>query len=782
VHNIWVRNSSGWSNPLQLNAPRPQWLSIDRIANGLRALVIGKNLDGLEFGAARSTRVRLVNGPAIFEATVLAVNPFAVEFTVPQSVPAGAYSVAVSNNNGGLWRNLEENQTLTVEPANADPLGLGVAWAYAFNYSRRFSSANYASIQAGVDALAAAGGGILDVPDGTYNLSFLQIPAGVIVLGQSKAGVVLRFANAASTSGTNFITTKTTGSTTGLVGLANLTVGVNTANTAQKYPDHFINLGGSTAQRIFVSNVDILIPQTNLGGGRARSIAIRASRYGLIKNVTVNGWRAYTSNIVNRYMEISGCDFTSANQGLVANVSSMYMLILNNKIRFTSSLTDTTVERGFEAISHAYVSGNLTENCSGTANWNEQIMFEPRDGITKMYGQVTSATAGAVVINPRSRDGVLYGHKGNNNWSMATAYPSGWYITIIDGKGLGQYRKVTALNQGTSTVTIDKNWDVIPDGSSKFVISVLAVNNIAYKNIMRTGSKPLLFYHNAADAVFADNVAENTQGYNITSYYVINPIDGEPNEVAATRYSIAYFNRMARNTSIGTAPVRGCSGVGYHFFLELYRATTEDAYANTCYAMDIKDNFIRSTLPAPNTNTRESPPVNGIYLGSYVRGGRGTRDTVLAGIIENNVIRDSSRGISLGGTLFPVWGSSTTQLNPTPSMSRGVVCKDNRFMNVTQQIVDNRPGTTVLINNTAISDTTPPVSTASVSGSVVTLAATDAGSGVRKTEYSLNGGASWIDYVLPFTLAAPGTYSIRYRSVDWTGNLEAFKTLNVTLA
>jgi len=796
VHNIWVRNSSDWSNALQLNAPRPQWLSMNRIANGLRVRVVGKNLDGREFGAARSTRVRLISGPSTLEATVLSVNPFAVEFTVPASVPAGTYTVSVSNNNGGVWRGLEESQQLTVEAQGGDPLGLGVAWAHDFAWSRVYTTAGYASLQAAIDALAAAGGGILDVPDGAYSLRSLQSAKGVVIRGQSRSGVVLRFTNANSTSSTNFITTKSNGTTDGLIGFTNLTVTIDAANTAQQFPDHFFNLGSSTAEKIFITDVDIVLPTASRTGGRARSIAIRASRYVLIRGVVVNGWRAYISNVVDRYMEISNCDLTSANQGMVVNVRNMYTTMLYNKLRFTSPLNDSSVARGYEATSHTYVEGNLVENCSGTGNWNEQILFEPRDGLTKMYGQVTSATATTVNIAPRTKNGVIYGHKGNNNWSLATSYPSGWYITIIDGRGLGQYRKITELSQANSRVTVERGWDVIPDVTSKFVISVLAVNNVAYRNIMRTGSKPLLFYHNSADAVFADNTSVNTQGFNITSYYVINSSTDEPNEVAATRYSIAYFNRMARNEAIGVAPVRGCSGIGYHFFLELYQARTEDAFANTCYGVDIKDNFVSSVLPAPSTNTRESPPVNGLYVGAFVRGGQGTRNTILAANIENNLIRDSNRGISLGGTLFPVWGSSATALSPTASMNSGVVVKGNRFMNVATQIVDNRPASTVLIDNGAINDTVAPVSVASVVGTLaegelqsgnysssvsITLSASDSVSGVRRIEFSLDAGATWTVYEQPIVLTAPGSYSIRHRATDRAGNVESAKTLSLSI-
>jgi hypothetical protein len=239
---------------------------------------------------------------------------------------------------------------------------------------------------------------------------------------------------------------------------------------------------------------------------------------------------------------------------------------------------------------------------------------------------------------------------------------------------------------------------------------------------------------------------------------------------------------MVDNIAKGVAVHRRTGGIGYSHFLTLSSASTEDNYGYSCYGMDIKSNYVRSVLPIPvGSDTRETPPVNGIWLGSEIQSGRASRKAIKGCTIEKNIIRDSNRGISLGGTLYPVWpsGNTVNPKYPNPALSSGITVRGNRFMNVTEQFVDNTSDT-IKVDNTVINDTTPPVSTASVSGAVVTLAATDSLSGVKRTEYSLDAGATWIEYATPFTLS-PGTYSIRYRSVDRVENLETFKTLNVTV-
>jgi PKD repeat protein/type 1 glutamine amidotransferase len=62
----------------------------------------------------------------------------------------------------------------------------------------------------------------------------------------------------------------------------------------------------------------------------------------------------------------------------------------------------------------------------------------------------------------------------------------------------------------------------------------------------------------------------------------------------------------------------------------------------------------------------------------------------------------------------------------------------------------------------------------------VTLAAQDAGSGVDRTEYALDGGA-WTAYGGPVTVSGDGAHTLQYRSADKAGNVEDAKTLPVKI-
>ena len=89
-------------------------------------------------------------------------------------------------------------------------------------------------------------------------------------------------------------------------------------------------------------------------------------------------------------------------------------------------------------------------------------------------------------------------------------------------------------------------------------------------------------------------------------------------------------------------------------------------------------------------------------------------------------------------------------------------------------------------------DKTNPQTTAAANGTTgnsgwyksdvdVTLTASDAHSGVEKTEYSLDGGNSWQPYTGTIQVTNEGTQTIKYRSTDLAGNEEDIQSIDVKI-
>ncbi|MFI6784823.1 OmpL47-type beta-barrel domain-containing protein [Micromonospora sp. NPDC050276] len=88
-------------------------------------------------------------------------------------------------------------------------------------------------------------------------------------------------------------------------------------------------------------------------------------------------------------------------------------------------------------------------------------------------------------------------------------------------------------------------------------------------------------------------------------------------------------------------------------------------------------------------------------------------------------------------------------------------------------------------------DTTPPTVAATVAGdrnddgayvgaATVTVTATDAESGVAKTEYALDAGG-WTAYTTPVAVRTPGAHTVRYRATDTAGNSSTEQSTTFTV-
>ncbi len=150
--------------------------------------------------------------------------------------------------------------------------------------------------------------------------------------------------------------------------------------------------------------------------------------------------------------------------------------------------------------------------------------------------------------------------------------------------------------------------------------------------------------------------------------------------------------------------------------------------------------------------------------------------------LEAAAFVDSARGwaVGAGGTLLDTSnGGATwaTQISNTTENLAGVA-----FADAECGLICGAAGTILNTTDGGIHDTTPPLTTATGlladgwtlwrnSSKTVTLDASDAGSGVAATYYTLDGGLQQT-YRTPFSVSAPGSHRITHWSLDWAGNLE----------
>jgi hypothetical protein len=183
-YHIWVVSAAGeWSAPLAINDARPLWVtpayvysSIDFAGLGRKLRVVGRNLD---FAGASATWMQL-RGPKTYvlaargRADVSPEQQYVSEAPLPDHIVPGKYWVAVSRD-ARMWTRVPTQQ-LEVRP---DPPALP-----AFDLSdSKFGACrpddgadDTACLAAALETARRAGGGVVHIPKGHWDVSTALLP------------------------------------------------------------------------------------------------------------------------------------------------------------------------------------------------------------------------------------------------------------------------------------------------------------------------------------------------------------------------------------------------------------------------------------------------------------------------------------------------------------------------------------------------------------------------------------------------------------------------------
>lgn len=652
VYNVWVKNKSGWSRPIKMNMARPLFLSEYQAAAGNEIEIVGRNFDQKEFGGVTKTRVRLTdNRGRQFNLQLKTITSYNIAALINRNTPRGTYYVEVSNDLGINWNRLLNGQLLTIIGEGADPLKLGVAWAGDFKWSNRFDVRNFGAIandglddtqaiQTAVDAAEQAGGGVVGFRKGNYHLRGIQIGAGVVLLGEGQDETRLYYTG---TSNQNFINSKglqSTGGIAQLQGVARLSL---LLSDPDERPDAFMWLGEQwgqggnnnfgdksfrTSNRIFVYDVKVDYPVSNKGrDGTGRGIGLEyiAKERVLVNNNFFRGWHANVYiTAVNEYVNIRN-NYFEFSIGQVHTMTS-YSFFVNNKLVIHPESNQDS--HGLFARANAYMAYNDVSGAGAgdnSSNDGEALSTEGPGG-TFNFGNILQATSNTITVSPVTQL--------NENYSLEYGYLS---VFIMNGRGLGQLRKVVSINPQTRVITIDKPFDIIPDSAGVFSLVTPLENFTVYKNKVSDCAKGIWPFGLQHDCVIADNVSDNTQG--IFQFAARND--------EQRSYYANSFTRITRNKVNGVSRKDNFGGIAV--YSGRFGRPSFTGVQN--YAVEILDNKITGnrSLPTGSSGT-EAPPYSGI---SSVAFGFSTQsDGIVTGdntslIIDGNKLSELKSGITL---------------------------------------------------------------------------------------------------------------------------------------
>lgn len=484
---VWVQDGGQKSNARFVNKADVFWTDQETAYEGSVVTLYGRNFQVL--GQSAMPTVKLVGpggGSEIVE--VVGATPYVCKVRLPADVQVGAKYRLVINNGYGGERGDQPGDSITIVPPS-DPMSLGVGWGTEFGFATKViniqsdprlsmhASGNggedQQAVQAAIQYASSHGGGTVYFPAGTYRIAGnqpLKLASNVVLRGDGPGKTFIDY-------GYNFVSggPAPKGSQWGIRGVGCNHIGLlgitfrNFNTNAVANPT--IELSASQADEsheVFVRDCDL-----QLGNGRGlfaencRNLFVSDSSfestdYDQSPIFFVGGW-GVTFRHNNVLYRMGRLQFS-----LSTNV-----VIEDNKLQ-RDPTNPTDRETGCLEISGSRltVARHNTITGLGARPTNDgELINSQFAGIPDIVGiaQVTSATSTSVTCS-------------GANWptSRKFATVAGIYnrtiAVIVNGKGMGQWRYVTANTD--SVLTLDRPWEVVPDSSSLCAVSVWAADRV----------------------------------------------------------------------------------------------------------------------------------------------------------------------------------------------------------------------------------------------------------------------------------------------------------------
>jgi len=653
LYALWVNTvSGGWSRVAFINRAEAFWSSESQVYPGQEVRIFGRNFLNPTTGTASGTAVQLVrtdDGQTV-DAAVTRVTENAVDFVIPSSVSTNGstYTVKVSNGAGGTngWSQMSNSEGFKVVGHNAniravqELCGIAEAWTASIPTGKLYNAKvdfgavgdgtadDTAAAQNALNA-AAATGGIAYFPAGTYSVGKLTLGDKTLITGDGSGASILRL-----NAGTRLIDTSTSAGGIFNVGLDSPLIRTNLTRMIFGYTGVVRLWGNKTGgfflkdvtvtasdgsgfysdsqDDVIIENCSFTVTHCNVVGYNGRNRIRNSTFYNTQRPVFFlpgrNGYAWIENNVIGAQNAGNGCEPAGdASEHRIMDLGCVNNFICSNT-----------------------VTGQFGRVVPRDDNSGEGILFQAAS--RKVYSRVSAGTINSLTDNAASFT--------NNALTNLL-------VAIVDGRGIGQLRRITA---NTATVlTVDTDWTAVPDSSSVYTVdtsvnyhNIIANNNIS-ASLLKGG---VVLYTKNFDNIIRDNVLENTGGIWL----------GQVQVCSQQRADFSFFPYVKGNILRGVSDARGgkgnCCVIGPCVDGGPGTSCDTNLVSVGLYGCELRDN----SLTGAGTNIPPASTYNGYFVngsGIMVSTVSATnRPVALGGIVQGNTVNNTKAGIHLSNAAY----------------------------------------------------------------------------------------------------------------------------------
>jgi len=488
---LWVKNRDGYSKPWLIKSSKPWFIYPEKANAGEVVRVFGRCVGSRLIAVKKQgdNKLRILKSSDVAARSALVHNSmYEVEVRLPGNMEAGEYELFLHNGSGGTagW---SEPVKFTIQPQVKKPTYYE---AKDFGVKANGFTDDTEALRKALATAAKTGGTVVLQPGIVAISQTIELPAGVSIRGAGEGATTLQVLDENPMHG-----------------------GFPKAAVLEGYAHDWTPFVKDYTPMVWMrhnsSLTDLSLvygPGADLGIliARCPGVAenIRIERIKVTDNRQADGWKGSMAVTImgNTYgLVVADCDFRGwGSIDVIANIHYQAYVGRNKMVTFPTGMPNTIFTRGFNK---SVIESN--EIYYGIRNYVSQngTKYGKHENPSKLYEVGLSSTHLAIIGNlfinnlaRRHNDGELMIESGPAHWwgSVDTAGKnsitvvgepfdvdmSDSYALILDGKGIGQYRRIVSNTK--NMLTLEKEWDVVPDQTTVVAVGGSNVEHLWIDN------------------------------------------------------------------------------------------------------------------------------------------------------------------------------------------------------------------------------------------------------------------------------------------------------------